>query len=108
MKSNINQKSSRYGIATIPNLNGSTPHQPTSEELGGKQDCSSASPKGPLMKAVLEFYYPDDEYKLQHAMKGSEYYDALCEIDEILSSPLTKADAYTKIRKVIFEVLGGT
>jgi hypothetical protein len=41
-------------------------------------------------------------------MRGSEYYDALCEIDEILSSPLTKADAYSKIRKVIFEVLEGT
>jgi hypothetical protein len=108
MKSNINQKSSRYGIATIPNLNGSTPPQPTYEELGAKQDCSSASPKGPLMKAVLEFYYPEDEYKLQHAMRGSEYYDALCEIDEILASPLTKADAYSKIRKVIFDVLEGT
>ena len=108
MKSNTNQKSSHYGITTIPNLNGSMPHKPTSEELGEKQDSSSASRKGPLMKAVLEFYYPDDEYKLQHAMRGSEYYDALCDIDEILSSPLTKADAYSKIRKVIFEVLEGT
>jgi hypothetical protein len=108
MKSNINQKLSPYGIATIPNLNGSTPHQPTSEELGGKQDSSSASRKAPLMKAVLEFYYPEDEYKLQHAMRGSEYYDALCDIDEILASPLTKADAYSKIRKVIFDVLEGT
>jgi hypothetical protein len=108
MKSNINQKSSRYGIATIPNLNGSTPHQPTSEELGEKQDSSFASPKGPRMKAVLEFTYPQDEHRLQHALKGSEYYDALCDIDEILASPLTKADAYSKIRKVIFEVLEGT
>lgn len=108
MKSNTNQKLPHYGIATIPNLNGSAPPQPTSEELGGKQDSSSASRKGPLMKAVLEFYYPDDEYKLQHAMRGSEYYDALCDIDEILASPLTKADAYSKIRKVIFEVLEGT
>ena len=108
MKSNINQKLSPYGIATIPNLNGSTPHQPTSEELGERQDSSYASRKAPLMKAVLEFYYPDDEYKLQHAMRGSEYYDALCDIDEILASPLTKADAYSKIRKVIFEVLEGT
>jgi hypothetical protein len=29
------------------------------------------------MKAVLEFYYPEDEERLQHAMKGTEYYDAL-------------------------------
>ena len=63
---------------------------------------------GPLMKAVLEFAYPDDEYKLQHAMKGSEYYDALCDIDEILASPLTKADAYGKVKKVIFDVLEAT
>ena len=105
MKSNTNQKSPHYGIATIPNLNGSMPRKPTSEELGEKQDSSSASRKGPLMKAVLEFYYPDDEYKLQHAMRGSEYYDALCDIDEILASPLTKADAYSRIRKVIFDVL---
>ena len=57
------------------------------------------------MKAVLEFHYPDDEYKLQHAMRGTEYYEALCEIDNILAAPFTKADAYGKIRKVIFEVL---
>jgi hypothetical protein len=108
MNLNINQKLSPYGIATIPNSSGSMPPRQMCEELGEKQDCSSASRKVPLMKAVLEFYYPDDEYKLQHAMRGSEYYEALCEIDEILTSPLTKADAYSKIRKVIFEVLEGT
>jgi hypothetical protein len=59
----------------------------------------------PLMKAVLEFEYPDDEYKLQHAMRGTEYYDALCEIDNILAMPYTKADAYGRVKKVIFEVL---
>ena len=59
------------------------------------------------MKAVLEFYYPEDEYKLQHAMKGTEYYDALCEIDNILAMPYTKAEAYTKIKAVVFETLEG-
>ena len=108
MKSNINQKLSPYGIATIPNLNGSMPPQPTYEEHGEKQDCSFASRKGPLMKAVLEFEYPDDEYKLQHAMRGAEYYDALCEIDNILAMPYTKADAYGRVKKVIFDVLEAT
>ena len=60
---------------------------------------------GPLMKAVLEFEYPDDEYKLQNAIRGTEYYEALCEIDNILTMPYTKADAYARIKKVIFEVL---
>jgi hypothetical protein len=57
------------------------------------------------MKAVLEFQYPEDEQKLQHAMKGTEYYDALCEIDNILAMPYTKAEAYTKIKAVVFETL---
>ena len=57
------------------------------------------------MKAVLEFYYPEDEHKLQHAMKGTEYYDALCEIDNILAMPYTKAEAYTKIRAVVLQTL---
>ena len=58
------------------------------------------------MKALLEFAYPDDEQKLQHAMRATEYYDALCDIDNILAMPHTKAEAYTKIRAVILEVLG--
>jgi hypothetical protein len=58
------------------------------------------------MKALLEFAYPDDEHKLQHAMRATEYYDALCDIDNILAMPHTKAEAYTKIRAVILEVLG--
>ena len=58
------------------------------------------------MKAVLEFEYPEDEQKLQHAMRATEYYDALCDIDNILAMPHTKAEAYTKIRAVILEVLG--
>lgn len=57
------------------------------------------------MKAILEFAYPEDEEKLQHAMKGSDYYNALCEIDNILALPYTKADAYARIKKVIFEIL---
>jgi hypothetical protein len=57
------------------------------------------------MKAVLEFEYPEDEQKLRHAMKGTEYYDALCEIDNILAMPYTKAEAYTKIRAVVLTVL---
>jgi hypothetical protein len=61
---------------------------------------------GPLMKAVLEFAWPEDEYKLEHALKGTQYYDALCDIDIILAAPYTKADAYGRIKKVILEVLG--
>jgi hypothetical protein len=60
------------------------------------------------MKAVLEFQYPEDEYKLEHALKGTQYYDALCEIDVILAAPYTKADAYGKIKKIITNILEGT
>ena len=58
------------------------------------------------MKAVLEFEYPEDEQKLQHAMRGTEYHDALCEIDNILAMPYTKAEAYTKIRAIVLTILG--
>jgi len=58
------------------------------------------------MKAVLEFAYPDDEQKLQHAMRATEYYDALCEIDNVLAMPYTKAEAYAKIRKIVLDTLG--
>jgi hypothetical protein len=57
------------------------------------------------MKAVLEFAYPEDENKLQHAMHATEYYEALCEIDNILAMPYTKAEAYMKIKKVVLDVL---
>jgi len=57
------------------------------------------------MKAVLEFAYPEDEQKLQHAIKGSDYYNALCEIDNILAMPYTKAEAYTKIRAIVLQIL---
>ena len=59
------------------------------------------------MKAVLEFAYPEDEERLQHAMKGTEYYDALCEIDNIIAMPYTKAEAYIKIKAVVFKTLEG-
>jgi len=58
------------------------------------------------MKAVLEFAYPEDEDKLQHALKSVEYYDALCDIETILQMPYTKADAYGKIKKIINNILG--
>ena len=58
------------------------------------------------MKAVLEFEYPEDEQKLQHAMRATEYYDALCEIDNVLAMPYTKAEAYTKIRAIVLKTLG--
>jgi hypothetical protein len=58
------------------------------------------------MKAVLEFYYPEDEHRLQHAMRATEYYDALCEIDNVLAMPYTKAEAYTKIRAIVLQTLG--
>ena len=57
------------------------------------------------MKAVLEFAYPDDEEKLKHAMNAEKYYDTLCEIDGILTTPYTKAEAYGKIKKVIDELM---
>ena len=57
------------------------------------------------MKAVLEFEYPEDEERLYHAMKGTAYYDALCDIDSILVMPYTKAEAYTKIRAVVLQIL---
>jgi len=57
------------------------------------------------VKAVLEFEYPEDEQKLQHAMHATEYYEALCEIDNILAMPYTKAEAYMKIKKVVLDVL---
>ena len=57
------------------------------------------------MKAVLEFAYPDDEYELKHAMKGCDYYDALCEIENIMSYPFTKAEAYNRIKALVRKAL---
>lgn len=58
------------------------------------------------MKAVLEFNYPEDEHKLEHALKGVEYHEALVAIDNILTAPFTKADAHSKIKKIVVQVLG--
>ncbi len=57
------------------------------------------------MKAVLEFEYPQDEYKLEHALKGTQYYETLCAIKTILDMPYTNADAYGKIKKIIDNTL---
>lgn len=73
---------------------------------GARQGYSCYSRKAWRMKAVLEFAYPDDEHKLQHALNAEKYYDALCNIDNILAMPYTKAEAYTKIRAVVLETLG--
>ena len=58
------------------------------------------------MKAVLEFNYPEDEHKLEHALKGIAYHEALIAIDNILTAPFTKADAHSRIKKVVTQVLG--
>ena len=43
-------------------------------------------------KAVLEFYYPEDEDKLLFALKGQEMYKALLSASKALitSSPIVK------------------
>ena len=56
------------------------------------------------MKALLEFDYPDDEFKLKHALKGIDYYEALVRITHILAEPCTKAEAYNRIKKIINSV----
>jgi hypothetical protein len=58
------------------------------------------------MKAVLEFNYPEDEHKLEHALKGTAYHEALVSIDTILTAPFTKAEAHSRVRKIIAQVLG--
>jgi hypothetical protein len=58
------------------------------------------------MKAVLEFNYPEDEHKLEHALKGTAYYEALSSIEMILTAPFTKADAHSRIKKIVTQVLG--
>jgi hypothetical protein len=59
------------------------------------------------MKALLEFAYPEDEAKLKHALRGTEYFEALCDIDNILAGSHTKAEAHNMIKEVIHDVLGG-
>jgi hypothetical protein len=58
------------------------------------------------MKAVLEFNYPEDEHKLEHALKGTDYYEALIAIDTVLTAPFTKADAHSRIKKIVAQILG--
>ena len=72
---------------------------------GARQGYSCCSRKAWRMKAVLEFTYPDDEYELKHAMKGCDYYDALCEIENIMSHPFTKAEAYNRIKALVQKTL---
>ena len=57
------------------------------------------------MKAVLEFSYPEDEQKLEHALKGAAYYEALSTIDSILRT-WGELDAHSKIKRVVAQVLG--
>ena len=57
------------------------------------------------MKALLEFAYPEDEEKLRHALKGSEYYNALCEIGNILAGLHTKAETVNLINEILDDVL---
>jgi hypothetical protein len=59
------------------------------------------------MKAVLEFNYPEDEHKLEHALKGTDYYEALTAIENILTAPFTKAEAHIRVKKIVAQVLGG-
>ena len=81
-------------------------HKQTYVEPSVRRGYSCYSRKAWRMKAVLEFQYPEDEQRLQHAMRGTDYYDALCEIDNILAMPYTKAEAYTKIRAIVLQTLG--
>ena len=64
-------------------------------------------------KAVLEFYYPEDEDGLLFAIKGQEMYKALTNIKMAVTGEFThKADMNTVLKRVrdltdqIFEELG--
>ena len=57
------------------------------------------------MKAVLEFAYPEDEDKLQHALKGIEYYEALREIELVLATSYTKAESHARIKQIITNIM---
>jgi len=60
-----------------------------------------------LMKAVLEFNYPEDEDKLRHALKGTDYYNALLEIENLLNNSPNKASKFVEVREVINQTLEG-
>jgi hypothetical protein len=60
-------------------------------------------------KAVLEFYYPEDEDGLLFAIKGQEMYKALASINMVMSAPASKAEMVSQIKTIlneIFEELG--
>ena len=57
--------------------------------------------EGKLMKAVLEFNYPEDEDKLRHALNGTDYYRALLEIDKLLNESTNKLPKLKDIRDVV-------
>lgn len=60
------------------------------------------------MKAVLEFTYPQDETRLQHALRGEEYYLALVEIDRVCANPQQfgdRADMLDRIRFILEGVI---
>jgi hypothetical protein len=59
------------------------------------------------MKAVLEFNYPEDEDKLRHALKGTDYYNALLEIENLLNNSPNKASKFVEVREVINQTLEG-
>lgn len=53
------------------------------------------------MKAVLEFNYPEDENKLRHALNGTNYYNALLEIEHLLKESTSKSPKLKEICMVI-------
>lgn len=60
-------------------------HRLTYVERGVRPAYLCCLPKGPRMKAVLEFTYPQDEGKLKHALKGEDYYLTLIEVDRVFN-----------------------
>lgn len=57
-----------------------------------------------IVKAILEFSYPEDEDKLRHAIHGKEAVLALCSINYMLSDMSqirSKTEAITKIKEIV-------
>jgi hypothetical protein len=55
-------------------------------------------------KAVLEFYYPEDEDGLLFAIKGQEIYKALASINMVMSAPASKAEMVSQIKTILNEI----
>jgi hypothetical protein len=55
-------------------------------------------------KAVLEFYYPEDEDGLLFAIKGQEMYKALASINMVMSAPASKAEMVSQIKTILNEI----